>query len=67
MKKIFITLLMLSCISCSKYGEDGDGNGNLRHDVLIEECETNPDIVSWLFLHPQDKTCLLYTSPSPRD
>ncbi|WP_430411861.1 hypothetical protein [Kordia sp.] len=56
MKRVFIFLLILSCISCSKYGENGDGNGNLKHEFLTEECETNPDIVSWLFLHPQEKT-----------
>jgi len=56
MKKLYILFVILSCISCSRYGKDGDGNGNLKHEVLIEECETKPDVVSWLFLHPQDKT-----------
>ncbi len=61
MKNIIIIILIFICVSCSRYGKNGDGNGNLKHQFLTEECETKPDVVSWLFLHPQEKTiCYQY-------
>jgi hypothetical protein len=61
MKKLYLFFIFISCISCTNYGEKGDGNGNLKHEFLTEKCESKPNYESWLFLRPENKTvCYQY-------
>ncbi|MCT4628454.1 MAG: toxin-antitoxin system YwqK family antitoxin [Winogradskyella sp.] len=56
MKNMFYILLISVFFSCSKYGDDGDGKGNLKYQFLKEECHSSTDVMSFFFLRPEKTT-----------
>ena len=65
----FLTLLqhyspdLVVVEACGPSGWVGDVCEELSLNLIV--CSTNED--AWLFKNTKRKTCLLYTSPSPRD